>query len=80
MKVRKDVNRKFYGYEVTAAQLLSGHTPVPPAAKSLYDALDEYSAWVTGINVMRQSRVGTGGSPPAQQNATPSQDGYGVAV
>mmetsp|Transcript_35265 Transcript_35265/g.94432 ORF Transcript_35265/g.94432 Transcript_35265/m.94432 type:complete len:86 (+) Transcript_35265:1141-1398(+) len=23
-------------------------TPVPPAAKSLYDALDEYSAWVTG--------------------------------
>jgi len=48
VKVRKDVNQKFYGYDITPAQLLSGHTPVPPAAKSLYDALDEYSAWVTG--------------------------------
>eukprot|EP00618_Florenciella_parvula_P001441 CAMPEP_0119477530 /NCGR_PEP_ID=MMETSP1344-20130328/7629_1 /TAXON_ID=236787 /ORGANISM="Florenciella parvula, Strain CCMP2471" /LENGTH=521 /DNA_ID=CAMNT_0007511539 /DNA_START=187 /DNA_END=1752 /DNA_ORIENTATION=- len=74
VKVRKDVNQKFYGYDITPAQLLSGHTPVPPAAKSLYDALDEYSAWVTGINVMRRASEAAGPAAPTSSTTGGAAD------
>jgi SH3 domain-containing YSC84-like protein 1 len=38
---RPDVNRAFYGHDVTAKQLLSNEIAPPPAAKPLYDALAE---------------------------------------
>lgn len=38
--VKRDrVNEKFYGREVTGAQILTGEIPSPPAARPLYDAL-----------------------------------------
>ena len=38
---RPDVNRAFYGRDVSAKQLLTGEIAPPPAAKPLYDALAE---------------------------------------
>eukprot|EP00611_Tribonema_gayanum_P013218 TRINITY_DN2401_c0_g2_i1.p1 TRINITY_DN2401_c0_g2~~TRINITY_DN2401_c0_g2_i1.p1 ORF type:complete len:416 (-),score=97.34 TRINITY_DN2401_c0_g2_i1:168-1415(-) len=38
---RPDVNRAFYGKDVTAKQLLSGEVDPPPAAAPLYEALAE---------------------------------------
>eukprot|EP00904_Undaria_pinnatifida_P014010 jgi/Undpi1/973/HiC_scaffold_10.g04437.m1 len=37
---RPDVNRKFYGREVSARELLSGSVAPPPAARPLYEALE----------------------------------------
>ncbi|KAH9190733.1 hypothetical protein AeNC1_007283, partial [Aphanomyces euteiches] len=37
---RPDVNREFYGKDVTAAELLSGQERPPIAAQPLYDALE----------------------------------------
>lgn len=42
MKVRHDINIKFYGKEYTVQELMDGTVPPPPAAKPLYDKLHEY--------------------------------------
>uniref|UniRef100_A0A7S3NMI8 FYVE-type domain-containing protein n=1 Tax=Aureoumbra lagunensis TaxID=44058 RepID=A0A7S3NMI8_9STRA len=46
LKVRDDVNEKFYGYAVNALHILDGTVPRPKAAKPLYDALDLFYAQV----------------------------------
>lgn len=39
---RRDVNRAFYGQDVTPSQLLGGTIPRPPAANSLSKLIDEF--------------------------------------
>jgi lipid-binding SYLF domain-containing protein len=45
---RHDVNERFYGREVSGAELLSGAIPTPPAAQPLYDALTRCHVYVSG--------------------------------
>ena len=42
---RPDVNRAFYGRDVSARSILSGEILPPPAAKPLYDALLDIKAF-----------------------------------
>lgn len=41
ISTRKDVNSKFYGQQVEAAQILAGNIQQPKAAQPLYDALNK---------------------------------------
>ena len=43
--VRGDVNTRFYGEEVAAADLFSGAVPPPEAAAVLYEKIEAYEAW-----------------------------------
>ncbi|KAJ8614501.1 hypothetical protein CTAYLR_000767 [Chrysophaeum taylorii] len=42
VKVREDVNEKFYGYSVNAQQILDGTVPRPKAAEPLYQAINNF--------------------------------------
>jgi len=55
LKVRHDINKKFYGKDWTVTELLDGTVPCPPAGKPLYDKLAEYKALVL------RRQVGGGG-------------------
>lgn len=56
---RHDVNEKFYGRQVSGAELLSGLIPTPPAAQPLYDALTRCHVYAT--------TTGTHGSSSARR-------------
>jgi len=46
VKVRDDVNEKFYGYAVKSPQILDGTVPKPKACAPLYEALGNFYAQV----------------------------------
>jgi SH3 domain-containing YSC84-like protein 1 len=50
VKVRHDINIKFYGKEFSVEELMNGTVPPPPAAKPLYDKLAEYKALMLARN------------------------------
>lgn len=58
---RSDLNRKFYGQEVTPAQLLQGQVAPPKAAEPLYDAIQKAMEGVAHHKenaIMRASLMG----------------------
>lgn len=67
---RKNVNEKFYGREVSGAELLSGLIPTPPAAQPLYDALTRCHVYATG-NHRRSISQAT--QPPQQHQQQEDQ-------
>jgi lipid-binding SYLF domain-containing protein len=50
VKVRNDINIKFYGKDYSVDDLMDGTVPPPPAAKPLYDKLAEYKQVVLSRN------------------------------
>jgi hypothetical protein len=73
---RKEANAKLYGHGVTAAALLSGHVPPPPAARPLYDALS-YVDSATGFDQPNSYGGGPGGFNPNQSGSyPPHSSGY----
>ena len=68
-RIRDDVNTKFYGYPVKASKIINGEIPPPPAAQPLYEALEEYRRWVTGLAAFEQATAATAQGAAADQES-----------
>eukprot|EP00752_Nemacystus_decipiens_P007445 g6654.t1 len=57
---RPDVNRKFYGRQISVRELLSGNVTPPPAARPLYEALENRGSAADQQRLLSQGfRVGS---------------------
>ena len=62
---RADVNEKFYGWAVSAEEILAGAVPTPPAAQPLYDALHRCHVYANHATVRQNiSSNGTVNAAP----------------
>lgn len=66
---RPRVNEKFYGFPVTAQEILAGAVPTPPAAQPLYEALQRCHVYAS--SAASASLVTTGNSRNSNTAAAP---------
>jgi len=69
IKVRHDINQKFYGQEHSVKEILDGTVPCPPAAQPLYDKLREYG------EVLARRKAGGGSSSNRGNTGAHTRDG-----
>lgn len=63
LKVRHDINEKFYGLDCDVQKLLDGTMPAPPAALPLYEKLAEFKeaarrATIAAAAAPKEARAG----------------------
>ena len=77
VKVRDDVNQKFYGSAVNPAHLFDGRIEPPPAAAPLYEKLELYESRTRGEGAWARQQREEAAPPPASSGGGYS-DAYGA--
>jgi hypothetical protein len=77
VKVRDDVNKKFYGSDVDPLHLFNGIIEPPPAAAPLYDKLALYESKARGEGGWARSKREEAAPPPGSYGGGSSGEGSG---